>query len=113
MLAKWLEAVCLEQAQRFPDDLHCAHLGLGRLWFRVFSGCRLRAAIFVNLATMRRCMTSSSNGLLTLSRTNLEGLQKSCFLFHAAHSCAMIASESRLRRFFVDLRSGGRGAAEL
>ena len=48
--------------------------------------CRLRAAVFVNLVAMRRAMTCPTNRHAQLQAANLECLQKSCYLFHAAHN---------------------------
>ena len=46
----------------------------------------MRAAVFVNLVTMRKVMDHGGNGHVQLAPCNLEILQKSNYLFHSAHN---------------------------
>ena len=49
----------------------------------------MRAAVFVNLVTMRKVMDHGGNGHVQLAPCNLEILQKSNYLFHSAHNCPL------------------------
>ena len=66
-------------------------LSLSMSWSenRVFELLRLRAAVFVNLVTMRKVMDHGGNGHVQLAPCNLEILQKSNYLFHSAHNCPL------------------------
>ena len=48
---------------------------------------RLRAAVFINLCTMRDCASPSRNPMIILKPEHLSGLQKANFLFHNALNC--------------------------
>ena len=101
VLAKWLQGVTLAVAHANPQDEHCAsleyHYGL-LMWFQkcvvlILDPClevcypRLRAAVFVNLVTMRSCMAKDRNPLAcVMSDENKSILRRANFLLHSAHS---------------------------
>ena len=118
-MAQWLEMITLKVASENPANTHAQPLGstpclfpqyqlVGSLFFslslsfffslslsmswsenRVFELLRLRAAVFVNLVTMRKVMDHGGNGHVQLAPCNLEILQKSNYLFHSAHNCPL------------------------
>mmetsp|Transcript_69496 Transcript_69496/g.153337 ORF Transcript_69496/g.153337 Transcript_69496/m.153337 type:complete len:153 (+) Transcript_69496:140-598(+) len=69
-MAQWLEMITLKVASENPANTHA----------------QMRAAVFVNLVTMRKVMDHGGNGHVQLAPCNLEILQKSNYLFHSAHN---------------------------
>ena len=97
-MAQWLMGLSVAAASRNPDDWHaqslactsCLHF-LQKSWKQ-----RLRASVFINLVKMREAISMNANKHCTLSRANIQKLQESSYLYHAALNGQTLSSSQLL-----------------